>query len=72
MKILRGRNSLRSGLSVFAKVVKNMVVQNSKSIHFTWQPLGSQFTFHTEIPVHAVRFTIRRPHMIDEAAISPP
>lgn len=36
---------------------------------FTWQPHGSQFTIHTEVPSNAVRFTIKRPPVIEEAAI---
>ncbi len=31
---------------------------------FTWQPHGSQFTIHEEIPENAIRFTIRRPPVI--------
>ena len=28
---------------------------------FTWQPHGSQFTIHTQVPRNAVRFTIKQP-----------
>lgn len=31
---------------------------------FTWQPHGSQFTIHDEIPHNAVRFTLRKPPVI--------
>lgn len=31
---------------------------------FTWQPHGSQFTVHTNIPQNATRFTIRRPPLL--------
>ena len=32
---------------------------------FTWQPHGSQFTIHTRVPEHAVRFTLKRPPVIN-------
>lgn len=33
---------------------------------FTWQPHGSQFTIHEDIPENAIRFTIRRPPVISK------
>lgn len=33
---------------------------------FTWQPHGSQFTIHTEVPINAVRFTIKRPPVVSQ------
>ncbi len=33
---------------------------------FTWQPHGSQFTIHEEIPQNAVRFKLRQPPMISK------
>lgn len=36
---------------------------------FTWQPHGSQFTIHTDIPHNAVRFTIKQPPVISTEAI---
>lgn len=38
---------------------------------FTWQPHGSQFTIHTEIPEEAVRFQIKVPEerLSKEAAL---
>ena len=32
---------------------------------FTWQPHGSQFTIHYDIPTSATRFSIRRPPVLD-------
>ena len=32
---------------------------------FTWQPHGSQFTIHYDIPTSAIRFSIRRPPVLD-------
>lgn len=31
---------------------------------FTWQPHGSQFTIHTEIPSEAKKFTIKKPPIV--------
>jgi hypothetical protein len=31
---------------------------------FTWQPHGSQFTIHTEVPAGAVKFCIKKPPML--------
>lgn len=39
------------------------------STRFTWQPHGSQFTIHTDIPRNAVRFTIRRPPIISKETV---
>lgn len=36
---------------------------------FTWQPHGSQFTIHEEIPRNAIRFTLRKPPIISEESI---
>ncbi len=36
---------------------------------FTWQPHGSQFTIHTNIPRNAVRFTLKKPPVISHEAI---
>lgn len=33
---------------------------------FTWQPHGSQFTIHTNVPKNAVRFKIKQPPKLDE------
>lgn len=41
----------------------------SEKISFTWQPHGSQFTIHKDIPLNAVRFSIKRPPVISEDAI---
>lgn len=31
---------------------------------FTWQPDGSQFTIHTQVPSNAIKFTVRKPSSI--------
>lgn len=36
---------------------------------FTWQPHGSQFTIHTDIPLNAVRFTIKQPPIASKEKI---
>lgn len=36
----------------------------SNQTKFTWQPHGSQFTIHENIPQNAVRFTLRKPPVI--------
>lgn len=36
---------------------------------FTWQPHGSQFTVHTEVPENAVKFTIKRPPILTKQDI---
>ncbi|UTC67859.1 MULTISPECIES: hypothetical protein [unclassified Treponema] len=36
---------------------------------FTWQPHGSQFTIHTEIPDSAVKFTIKQPPKLERKDI---
>lgn len=37
--------------------------------HFTWQPHGSQFTIHTEVPCGARKFTIKKPPLITKDEI---
>ena len=34
---------------------------------FTWQPHGSQFTVHAEIPSLAKKFTIKKPKIISKS-----
>ena len=36
---------------------------------FTWQPHGSQFTIHTDIPSSARRFKLRKPPIIDKTTV---
>ena len=36
-------------------------LDNQERQRFTWQPHGSQFTIHTEVPVEAVKFQVRIP-----------
>lgn len=45
-----------------------------KEIHtgetrFTWQPHGSQFTIHTNVPENAVKFTIKQPPLLTKEDI---
>lgn len=42
---------------------------NSGKTCFTWQPHGSQFTIHTEVPENALKFRIRRPPLLERDAI---
>lgn len=42
---------------------------NTKQPKFTWQPHGSQFTIHSQIPKNAVRFSIKRPPIISQSQI---
>ena len=40
----------------------NLIGMNSHGVQkFTWQPHGSQFTIHTDVPEQAVRFQIKIP-----------
>lgn len=43
--------------------------RNSQKIRFTWQPHGSQFTIHEDVPSSAIRFTIKQPPIISQEAI---
>jgi hypothetical protein len=43
--------------------LKGILKGTNKHI-FTWQPHGSQFTIHTEIPQSAKKFTIKKPPII--------
>lgn len=36
---------------------------------FTWQPHGSQFTIHTDVPKDAIRFTIKQPPIVPRERI---
>jgi len=38
-------------------------------ICFTWQPHGSQFTIHTNVPKNAVRLTLKRPELMSREEI---
>lgn len=38
--------------------------KKSGSVKFTWQPHGSQFTIHEEVPLNAVFFTLKEPPKI--------
>ena len=42
---------------------------SSGDIKFTWQPHGSQFTIHDNVPANAVRFTIKQPPVISKEVI---
>ncbi|MBQ7166012.1 MAG: hypothetical protein IJR93_03560 [Treponema sp.] len=48
----------------------NLIGKDSRGkICFTWQPHGSQFTIHTEVPKSAVRFKIKAPPKLERTAI---
>lgn len=48
----------------------NLVGMDSNGkTHFTWQPHGSQFTIHTEVPERAVKFKIKEPPKLDRKVI---
>jgi len=49
----------------------NLIGKNieTNEIKFTWQPHGSQFTIHTNIPKNAIRFTIKQPPTLSKATI---
>ena len=34
-------------------------------VRFTWQPHGSQFTIHTQVPKNAIKFKIKQPPTLD-------
>lgn len=36
---------------------------------FTWQPHGSQFTIHTQVPENAIKFQIKQPPILTQEAI---
>lgn len=38
-------------------------------IRFTWQPHGSQFTIHTEVPEDPVKFRIRKPPILTKGKV---
>lgn len=40
----------------------------SSSTCFTWQPHGAQFTIHSKIPANAIKFDLKHPAQLDEAA----
>lgn len=41
-------------------------LDKSDRVCFTWQPHGSQFTIHTEVPESAVKFQIKQPPTISK------
>lgn len=49
----------------------NLIGRNidTGEICFTWQPHGSQFTIHTIVPNHAVKFQIKQPPLLDKETI---
>ena len=42
---------------------------NDGKIRFTWQPHGSQFTIHVEVPEDATRFTIKEPPKLNKDTV---
>ena len=47
----------------------NLVGMKGEQTCFTWQPHGSQFTIHSEIPENAIKFKIRKPDTISQEKI---
>lgn len=41
----------------------------SGQTNFTWQPHGSQFTIHEDVPPNAVRFTLRKPPVMSTESV---
>lgn len=39
------------------------------NVRFTWQPHGSQFTIHTEVPDNAIKFQIKQPSSISKTDV---
>lgn len=44
-------------------------LDKNEKVCFTWQPHGSQFTIHTEIPDSSVKFTIKQPPKLERKEI---
>ena len=44
-------------------------LDKNEKVCFTWQPHGSQFTIHTEIPENAIKFTIKQPPRLEQKDI---
>lgn len=42
---------------------------NSGKHVFTWQPHGSQFTIHEDIPLNAIKFSLEKPPVINSDVI---
>lgn len=47
----------------------NLVGKRGERTCFTWQPHGSQFTIHTDIPADAIKFRVRKPKAIPQEKI---
>lgn len=47
----------------------NLIGKKGELTCFTWQPHGSQFTIHSEIPENAIKFKIRKPEAIPQEKI---
>jgi len=44
-------------------------LDRNERVCFTWQPHGSQFTIHTEVPESAVKFQIKQPPTISKTDV---
>lgn len=44
-------------------------LDKNNRVCFTWQPHGSQFTIHTEVPDNAVKFQIKQPPILSKADV---
>ena len=47
----------------------NLIGVKGEKTCFTWQPHGSQFTIHSDMPSNAIKFKVRKPHSISKEQI---
>lgn len=47
----------------------NLIGNKGEDTYFTWQPHGSQFTIHSNVPANAIKFTVRRPIVFTKEVI---
>jgi hypothetical protein len=50
---------------------QNLIGFDSRSgkVKFTWQPSGSQFTIHEDVPTDSLLLKIRKPEVLDKKAV---
>ena len=44
-------------------------LDHNEHICFTWQPHGSQFTIHTDVPEEAIRFRVKQPPTLQKSDV---
>lgn len=47
----------------------NLIGKKGDRSYFTWQPHGSQFTIHSDVPDHAIKFQVRKPRVFTKEVI---